>query len=273
MGVNLGIKFIALSIVFGGAFYYWSDYFKSSNFNVQKVEAEDNNNSLFLNVKENKFIVWNIWTAVSINVGTRFSDKSISNLTTLSDVYEIEYIIKNKEIWRNKIIKENMLALNSYWNALKIDINNELDLSANREKTIDFIIDKLEYNYFNASQNIKTLNNQIAVLSTSLTEAREDITKYKNELKNNFEGWNESWAIESIDEYILAKQKETYSNTYIVFLNEIIVKYKNLNVINYKILNTIKANRLALIKNSSVVIPSSGSEYLSELNLLYKEIE
>lgn len=267
MRISSWIKIIVLSLIFGFGFYYLWEYFK----NADATNLVSENDKNYQNLTKKIDVVANIWTAVSVNIWTRHKEALNSEIPSLSEVYEIEYILSNADIARDTLIKENMMAINAYRNSLKIDIKNELNISNDRARTLDFIINKLEYNYINSIENVKTLQEQITILNAAKREALAEANNIKVELDKEFNAWNSISSVQLMDAYIKAKEKETSAHTYIVFINQIVYKYVQLNKINAKLTNTLKTNKEALIKNAKVVIPASGTEYLSELELLFEQ--
>lgn len=61
----------------------------------------------------------------------------------------------------------------------------------------------------------------------------------------------------AIDAYTKAKDSESHSRIYLVYLERFIAMYSKMQDKNRKILDTLSNNREALIKRSTVVIPAS----------------
>lgn len=266
-----GFKIIILSIIFGAIFYYWSQFLNSEETSEEIISQTNQNNVEFENITEKIDVVAHIWTAISVNVWTRHKESMISDIPTLKEVFEIEYIVSNNEIARNQLIRKNMLAINAYKESLKIDIKNELDISTDREKTLNFIISKFEYNYENSKENINTLKLQLSALNRAQQTATETANKTKYELDKEFNMWNSIASLEYMDEYIQARQNEIYANTYRVFINEIIRKYELLNSVNAKLINALNENKEAIIKNTSININASNIQILKDLDLIFEQ--
>jgi len=256
-----------LSLVFALIFHFWINFFVDAKAEEQKFSEEV---STIKSAPKSK-IVAHIWTAVSLNLWIKHKLTNSTEIKHLSDIYEIEYILSNNKVARNSLIRDNMLALNAYRNNIKLDIKKELALSSNKAETLEFIINKFEYNLENAERNLQTLRRQNKILFSARKKAINDSLRIKKELENEFKTWNPTASLEYMEAYIEAKNREDYANTYIILINEIISKYESLNTINKELTKVIKQNKDPIIKWTTLVIPDTWKKYLLELDLLFSE--
>jgi len=70
---------------------------------------------------------------------------------------------------------------------------------------------------------------------------------------------------DAIDTYTKAKSEDNRARVYLVYLEKFKKAYTLLQAKNKKLLEALVSNRDALIRRTTVVIPSSGTNILKEL--------
>jgi DNA repair exonuclease SbcCD ATPase subunit len=169
----------------------------------------------------------------------------------------VSYILSNKKIARDTIITNNMININEYINILKTDINTLLNKSIDREAMIESFLDQIKYRYTDTLSQINILTKQKSELQKALDTSNTNIEKLKQDLTKAYQTLNYDKTQESLDAYLIEKEKNIFANTYLVFVNKFILSYTTLNNFNKIFLDTIINNKDALIKNVTVVLPDS----------------
>ncbi len=77
----------------------------------------------------------------------------------------------------------------------------------------------------------------------------------------------------SIDRYIRLRQDGMKAQTYLPFLEKFRAKYIELQDQNALILDTLVQNREAIIQNTQIIVPNSGTEVLKKLKLIRSEVQ
>lgn len=262
---NVFVKIFVLACVFsvimaiGKDFLYWGN------------EDTNLNERTFSSATDKSNIIWNAGLAITLSVWTRHKQLSETPINVYDDVLDISYIVANKQIARDKIISTNMIIVNDYLNVLKTDVKWLLASWNDRATTLDLFLDQLEYRLTNAEENIKTLKLQGKNLQDSRGRSMNEIKILKDKIDSSFKNYDSESTIDNLDMYLDAQEQYRYSHTYLVFVSEFIKKYETLNAYNKRFISALKANRDALIKNTKVVIPDSGSDFLKKLDLIWAE--
>jgi hypothetical protein len=164
-----------------------------------------------------------------------------------------------------------MRAIDSYVNLLKTDIKILLDESTDRASTLDEHIDILKSYYIRTSERTVLLTEQSRELQTVLTDARTLTESAKITMETTYKSF-ESKGVESvITAYVSAKTTESQARVYLAYVERFQRAYGILQGQNKLILDTLINNRDALVSQSVVVIPDSGSDLLKKLNLIVTE--
>jgi hypothetical protein len=166
-----------------------------------------------------------------------------------------------------------MIAINTYLNVLKTDIVGLLDRATDRAAVLDEHISLLKSYGNKTNERLIILEEQIADLRALISKNTNDVNAAKNVMQTTYEGFDYSGVDGAIDTYTKAKQEDIRARVYLVYLEKFQKTYLLLQAQNVKILDTLTTNREALIKRSMVVIPSSGTALLKELNLIQTEAE
>lgn len=259
--------FMLTSVFFVIINYFW--YLLNAN---DTTPSTQNQNKTRFTSKDIE-VLWDVWVAISTNIGTRYKQTSETPVTIYKDVVDIWYILGNQNIAKDKIITANMVVLNEYFNVLKTDIRSLLSTSSDRELALNAFIAQLEYRYRMWVENSKTLSMQKAELLKAYNSSNTEIDRLKGKISDDFWDFNNTETINNIDSYLKIRQENMNARTYIVFINKFLNYYAVLNEYNKKVLDTLINNKEIIIKNSQVVVPDSGWELLKELKILYSEEE
>lgn len=211
--------------------------------------------------------------ALSLNVGLSKTVKDGAPVRLFSDVIPLSSILANKTTGRDKIIASHMIAAQEYINVLQMDVNGTLDRSVDREAMLESIIDGLKYRGNKTNEYLGSLVTQRAELQKALDGSTKNINALKAQLSASYQKMDFDGTQTALDAYLVEKNNETYSRSYIVFLDKFSAMYASLNAYNRKLLDTLVNNKEALIKNVTVVMPDSGSEFMNKLDLIKKEGE
>lgn len=166
-----------------------------------------------------------------------------------------------------------MIAAQEYMAVLQMDVNKTLDQATDRSAMLESIIDGLKFRGKKTNEYLSSLAAQRTDLQAALTTSTARIAALKTELSSAYTRMDYEGTQKTLDSYIEEKNKETYTRSYIVFLDKFAATYNSLNAYNLKLLSTITANRDALVKNVTVVMPDSGSDFMKKLELLRTEAE
>lgn len=166
-----------------------------------------------------------------------------------------------------------MILVREYLNLSKSNIVDLLKTSDNRRKTLEGFINQLQYRKQNAALSIENLELQKADLLTQLSSISSKIETTKTQMEKHFSENNPAATNADVDTYFALRAEYTETFTDIVFINQFLKQYNFLNSYNAGILNTLTTNKQAIINQTYVVIPESGSEYLKPLELIFSESE
>lgn len=217
--------------------------------------------------------LWTTWVAASLNIGTRYKESKEVPVNLFTDVMSISYILSNKAVARDKIITSNMINLNEYLNILKTDVNKLLAWATDREMMLTSFLDQLQLRYKNSNEELNVLKQQWTQLQGVINSSNSLIWTYKNDLTAAYKTMNYNKTKETLDNYLLEKDKNTYASTYLIFIWKFIDSYTILNNYNKALLDTLINNKQALVKNATVVLPDSWNALLKNLNLVKTEAE
>lgn len=171
------------------------------------------------------------------------------------------------------MIGQNMLIIQEYLNLSKTDIKTLLNTSSNRKNTLEAFISQLELRYKNSVISLQSLEKQKALLLAEIEKNQASIASVKTSMETNFSLSQANETGKDIETYFVLRDEYTQYFTDIVFINQFIAQHQFLNDYNKVILDTLINNKEALINQSYVVIPDSGSQYLRPLELLFNEAD
>jgi len=95
----------------------------------------------------------------------------------------------------------------------------------------------------------------------------------KTAMQNSFSSFDEAGTLEKVDSYYELRQQYTEAFTDVVFVNQFLKQHEFLNNYNKTVLDTLINNKKALINESFVVLPDSGTQFLKPLDLILDEAE
>ncbi|EKE26630.1 MAG: hypothetical protein ACD_4C00221G0001 [uncultured bacterium (gcode 4)] len=158
-------------------------------------------------------------------------------------------------------------------NILKTDVNKLLAWATDREMMLTSFLDQLQLRYKNSNEELNVLKQQWTQLQGVINSSNSLIWTYKNDLTAAYKTMNYNKTKETLDNYLLEKDKNTYASTYLIFIWKFIDSYTILNNYNKALLDTLINNKQALVKNATVVLPDSWNALLKNLNLVKTEAE
>ncbi|EKE28057.1 MAG: hypothetical protein ACD_3C00106G0016 [uncultured bacterium (gcode 4)] len=223
--------------------------------------------------KVNAWYLWTTWVAVSLNIWTKLKEASATPVTLTTEVLPISFILANKNLSRDKIITSNMVGLNEYLNVLKTNVNSLLDQSRDREAMLESYLDQLRSRFTGTTNQITILREQARQLQETASLSDQKIERLKWDLTTAYRTLDYDKTQSTLDEYLLERDKNTYSKTYLVFLWKFIDSYVILNEYNKVLLDTLINNKEALIKNVTIVMPDSWTNLMKRFNLIKTEAE
>ncbi len=209
--------------------------------------------------------------ALALNIGLADKAKKDTPIRLYSEVMPISAVLADKTTGSKKIIASHMIAAQEYMNILRTDVNKLLDGSSDRQAMLESFIDQLKYRGKATNTYLATLSSQRTELTAAISSSTAKIEEYKTTLSTAYKNMDYDLTQDTLDKYLVEKQNQTYAQSYLVFLDKFVATYQALNAYNLKLLDTITNNKEALIKNVTVVLPDSGSEFMSKLELLRKE--
>lgn len=206
--------------------------------------------------------------AISLNIGLSDKAKRETPVRLYEEVMPISSVLADKTTGSKKVIASHMIAAQEYINILRTDVNKLLDTSSDRQAMLESFIDQLKYRGKATNTYLESLAAQRSQLASSIATSATKINDYKTTLSTAYRNMDYDLTQDTLDKYLEEKQNQTYAQSYLVFLDKFVATYQALNAYNLKLLSTIDNNKEALIKNVTVVLPDSGSEFMKKLELL-----
>ncbi|HBB27238.1 TPA: hypothetical protein DCZ36_01925 [Candidatus Gracilibacteria bacterium] len=211
--------------------------------------------------------------AIAMNIGLHEKERQDAPVNLYSEVMPIGEVLADTGVGRQKLISSNMVAASEYLNVLKTDVNKLLDSANDREAMLESFLDQLKYRYTSTQSYLGILSAQTTELQGTVATSNQSIETIKAALTVAYKNLDYDKTEELITSYLAEKQKNTYAQTYLVFLGKFISTYQILNAYNKTLLDTLINNKEALIKNVTVVMPDSGTNLMKQLNLVKTEAE
>lgn len=171
------------------------------------------------------------------------------------------------------MISENMILVREYYNISQNNIVELLKTSSDRASTLESFITQLSLRYNNANLSIASLETQKSELVNYLDEISTQIESTKGTMEENFAQNLVDPTLSNVESYFELRDEYTQTFTDIVFINQFLAQYRFLNAYNQNTLDTLTNNKQAIIDQSYIVIPESGSELLRPLELLFDEAD
>lgn len=175
------------------------------------------------------------------------------------------------ESQKQDLIAYNMQLSEEYKNILNSDIPGLIRGTNDKKATIDAIIDQLEFRYVSAREQVSILTRQKESLTSDMNNINTQIENLKIKIDTDFWNNDAEASTENIETYLELKREYYFARTYIIYINHFLGRYNVLNTYNLALADTIQNNMDALIKDSYVVIPDSGTYFLDTFELLLPE--
>ncbi len=252
-------------------FLVWNNLIKADEKVTEVKKVEPTNTNSFENV--NSSALGKTWVAITTNVWIKYKQRTEIPATIYKDVFSVNKMVQNWELWSDELISANMIIVEEYKNILKTDIKSILDQSKNRAEILDALIEQFEFRYEKSVKQIISLNEQKAIFEREMNEANTQIEILKVKINTDYKKRDAVASKENITNYLEQKNKYNYARTYIIYINHFLSDYVSLNDYNKKLLDTLINNKDAIVKEAYVVIPSSWAGLLKEFDLLYEESE
>ena len=252
-------------------FLVWNNLIKADEKVTEVKKVEPTNTNSFENV--NSSALGKTWVAITTNVWIKYKQRTEIPATIYKDVFSVNKMVQNWELWSDELISANMIIIEEYKNILKTDIKSILDQSKNRAEILDALIEQFEFRYEKSVKQIISLNEQKAIFEREMNEANSQIEILKVKINTDYKKRDAVASKENITNYLEQKNKYNYARTYIIYINHFLSDYVSLNDYNKKLLDTLINNKDAIVKEAYVVIPSSWAGLLKEFDLLYEESE
>ena len=264
----LKITVITTIIVVGFNASLWLLSAFSSNKDDTKNIEKTNENTFRSN--ENP-ILWKTWAALNVNLGTKYTQRNELPADIYLDAITLWQLMQNWSLSSldGGLISRNMVIIGEYKNVLRSDFKWKLNQSHDREAMLNSIISQLTYRYNLWVEQVRALSNQKTSLVSEMTQAESSINSLKTKISSDFTKNDSKASYENIENYLDLRNKSDYARVYIVYINQFLSDYTILSNYTKSLIDTLSNNRDAIIKNSYVVIPDSGVEFLREFDLLY----
>lgn len=215
----------------------------------------------------------NIATALSLTLWRSGDTLRTQESGDIDTVISISEVLTDAKKWEEHLIATHMRAISSYLNILKTDIRTLLDESNDRKNTLDEHIELLKTSYIRTSERALILSEQSRELQSILWEAQIQTANAKKAMEEWYKSFETTGIESTIESYVESKKTESQARVYLAYVERFQRAYGILQGQNKKILDTLINNRAALISQSVVVIPDSGSELLKKLNLVVSEAD
>jgi len=242
-----------------------------NNINLNSAQVEKTNYTTYQN--SNNSNLWKTWVAITTNIWIRYKQRTEIPATIYKDVFSVNSLVLNWELWSEEIIASNMIIVEEYKNVLKTDIKWLLNSSINKSETLDAIIWQLEFRYEKSVKQIISLNEQKTIFEREMLEANTQVEILKTKINSDYQKRDPIASKENINNYLEQKNKYNYARTYIIYINQFLKEYVVLNEYNKILLDTLINNKDAIVKESFIVIPNTWTSLLKEFDLLYEETE
>ena len=264
---------LLFALIFNFASAYLNGWIKTIPSSISEVENLSNewNNNKYKFKKSNSIILAKSGVALSTNVGIRYKQRQNQNL--YKNVPTIAKTISDKKYANNTSLSKNILIIREYYNVLRTDIKKMISSSYNKKETLEAYIEQLKYRYNNANAQMRILIKKKNELSIDLKTSWEKINIIKQKIDSDFKKFDAKATENNINDLLIAKAEYNYAKTHIIFINQYLKQYQNLNNSNKKLLDTLINNKKAIIKNTQIVIPDTWIEALKKLDLIVDEKE
>lgn len=267
-------KILLLSTILGIFISVWSHYYVNWFKKIPNIQIQNNTENSKNFQKTNNSDMASISVAITTNIWT--SHKLLNSLpaSIYKDVMSIEDAMFDRKKASDEIIWKNMIATQEYKNVLKTSIKNLIGNSLNKQEVLDAYISQLEFRYESAISNYKNLLTQKELFMQSMQVSDEEIINIKTKIEIDFKANDANASLENIDKFLQAKNEYHFARTYIIYINQFLSEYQQLNEYNKGLLDVLINNKEAIIKDTQLIIPDNWwIESLKALDLLFEEAD
>lgn len=264
------LKILIITLLF---LWGYKAFIYASSWEIVATKIEESNATRFQSAKAQQF--FNISAAISTRIGIAYNENGWNNLSWsfYEQIADIGSNQEEKKEIRKKLIAQNMLIVWEYLNLSRTDIKSLLDSSNDRKRTLEWFINQLELRERNSRLSMQSLELHKDLLVAELDSLSSQIESIKSDMERAFSSGDSGKTLSDIDSYFELRKLYTIAFTDIVFINQFLKQHDFLTRYNLWILNTLTSNKQAIIDKTFVVIPTTGSEYLKPLELLFDEAE
>ncbi len=267
-------KIFILSTILGILLSAWNHFYVNWFQKITNIQDNKTEGNQWKFQKTNNSDMAIISVAITTNIWT--NHKLLNTLPTsiYKDVMSIEDAMFNKKKAKDEIIGKNMIATQEYRNVLQTSVKNLILNSLNKQEFLEAYISQLEFRYETAYNNQSNLLKQKKIFNNSMLLANSEILKIKAKIGLDFNANDSEASLVNIDNYLLEKNKYYFARTYIIYINQFLREYQQLNDYNKNLLDVLINNKEAIIKETYLVIPNNGwIESLKALDLLFEEAD
>ena len=267
-------KILLLSTILGIFISAWNYYYVNWFKKIPNIQTENNTENSQNFQKANNSDMASISVAITTNIWT--SHKLLNSLpaSIYKDVISIEDAMFDRKKASDEIIGKNMIATQEYKNVLKTSIKNLIGNSLNKQEVLEAYISQLEFRYESAISNYKNLLTQKELFMQSMQISDQKIINIKTKIETDFIANDANASLENIDTFLQAKNEYHFARTYIIYINQFLWEYQQLNEYNKSLLDVLINNKEAIIKDAYVIVPDNGwIESLKALDLLFEEAD
>ena len=267
-------KIFILSTILGILLSAWNHFYVNGFQKISNIQDNKTEGNLWKFQKTNNSDMAVISVAITTNIWTNHKLLNTLPASIYKDVMSIEDAMFNKKKAKDEIIGKNMIATQENRNVLQTNVKGLILNSLNKQEFLEAYISQLEFRYESAYNNQKNLLKQKELFSNSMVLANSEITKIKEKITLDFNTNDAEASLVNIDNYLLEKNKFYFARTYIIYINQFLKEYQQLNNYNKNLLDVLINNKEAILKDAQLVIPDNGwIEALKALDLLFEEAD
>jgi hypothetical protein len=160
-----------------------------------------------------------------------------------------------------------------YIHILDTDIPSLLDGSIDRTAALDEHIALLQSYGSKTNDTLIILDEQITDLKAIIANDVTETTRAKAVLQSSLTSLDYTGVDTAIETYADTRDSDTHARIYLIYLERFRDTYTRLQAKNKKILTAITNNRDPLVKHSTVILPTAGSDILKELGIIQTEAQ
>lgn len=268
---NLLKKFLKISIIAIIILICYRIWIFFINANNNSTKNLPNNKNMYKNISASE--ISKTWVAISTNLWIKYSQKTNISQTFYQEIFSIEEFKNNPKNVEKAIIEKHMIAIKEYDSLMKTDFKVLLQGSHDKKKTLEWIYKQLTLRFSTTVESIKILENQKSILISEFDNLENQIKNTKTKINSDYKKIDADEVNDGITNLLRLRTEQNYVKTYIVFINNFLKNYYELNNFNWNLINSLKINKNAIENGTYVVLPKNWDNFLKEYGLLYTEEE